>query len=463
MWRWFRSLWQSMLGTPARKSAPAARPVSARPHPSSAPDADATSAAPVSAASSSESSAAIPAAERWTARPKSSQRYPILTRFRNRRLPRLTVRNPIIEVASSPYCFARPSVLNPGQYLDLSQDLRPERLARWDLPILKTPEDLAHWLQMTPGELAWLANRFRDAGRPVDESKAHYRYCWKPKKSGGYRLIEAPLQRLRDVQEQLLDDLLHRVPVHAAAHGFCIGRSVLTNAQPHVGQEVVVKLDLDNFYSRVRYSRVVAVFRGLGYSREVAIWLAQLTTSAIPGNLRFPGNEPRLLRLFLPRHLPQGAPTSPSIANLVAYGLDVRLAGLARSFGANYTRYGDDLTFSGDQKFLTGLRLFLPLVRHIIRQERFVLHASKRKILRPATQQSVTGVVVNNRPNISRREFDRLKATLHNCVKTGPQAQNHQQHPDFKAHLRGRIAFVQQLNPQKGAKLLRLYQQIAWE
>jgi len=438
MWRWLRSLWQSFLGAPSGEAGQ--RVPAQRSEPTTL--------------ASGETHAAR--------RDKSQLTYPVLNRFNRRRSVTQVRRPPIIEVASTPYRFARPSVLNPGQYLDLSQDSRPERLARWELPELRTPQDLAEWLDITPGELAWLTNRFRDGGRPLDLSKAHYRYSWKPKKRGGYRLIEAPLARLRATQEQILDELLDRVPVHAAAHGFCVGRSVLTNAQPHVGQQVVVKLDLDNFYSRVRYSRVVAVFRGLGYSREVAIWLAQLTTSAIPGNLRFPGNEPKLLRIFLPRHLPQGAPTSPAIANLVAYGLDIRLAGLARTFGANYTRYGDDLTFSGDQKFLSGLRVFLPLVRQIIRQERFVIHKSKRQILRPAARQTVTGVVVNERPNISRREFDRLKATLHNCVKTGPVPQNLEQHADFKAHLRGRIAFVQQLNPQKGAKLLRLFQQISW-
>ncbi|MBL4886227.1 MAG: RNA-directed DNA polymerase, partial [Planctomycetaceae bacterium] len=365
-------------------------------------------------------------------------------------------------VSQQPYRMALPSVRSPGTFLDLTTDYSPDKLNQRDLPLLKTPEDLANWLQKPLGTVAWLTDYYNEARRPIDIRKAHYRYSWKQKRSGGYRLIEAPLPMLKEVQEQILDEILDRIPVHSCAHGFCTGRSILTNARPHVGQDVVVKLDLDNFYTRVRYSRVVAIFRSIGYSREVALWLAKLTTSAIPSNLEFPGNEPKLMRLFLPRHLPQGAPTSPAIANLVAYSLDIRLSGLTQSFGGNYTRYGDDMTFSGDWQFIKAMRLFLPLTQQIIRQERFVVNGRKRKVLRRSKQQSVTGVVVNDKTNISRKSYDNLKATLHNCIKSGPDSQNREEHPNFHAHLRGRVAFVQQLNRAKGDKLLRMFEQISW-
>ncbi len=393
---------------------------------------------------------------------KSGKDYPKpkLTEFLYQHRARELVQS---ELASEqPYRLAMPYVASLGDFLDLTGDYAPEKLNRKELPLLKTPDDLANWLQKPLGTVAWLTDYFNEARRPVDIRKAHYRYTWKQKKAGGYRLIESPLPMLKEVQEQILDEILDRIPVHAAAHGFCTGRSILTNAKPHIAQQIVVKMDLDNFYTRVRFSRVVALFRSLGYSREVALWLAKLTTSAIPSNLEFPGGEPKQLRLFLPRHLPQGAPTSPALANLVAFSLDVRLSGLTRSFGGQYTRYGDDLTFSGDWRFQKSLRLFIPLAQQIIRQERFVINRRKRKILRRSTRQSVTGVVVNDKANISRKSYDNLKATLHNCVKFGPASQNRDEHPDYYAHLRGKIAFIQQLNRNRGDKLMELFQKIDW-
>ncbi len=240
------------------------------------------------------------------------------------------------------------------------------------------------------------------------------------------------------------------------------GRAIRSNASPHVGQRVVVKLDIENFYPNVTLNRVTAVLRSLGYSREAAIWLGRLTTAALPASLVRQSAQNRNLHPYLGRRLPQGAPTSPALANLSAFPLDLRLSGLARSFGAQYTRYADDLTFSGDEQFLRSLAVFLPLVSQIVRAERFKLNKRKRKIIRSSQRQTVTGVVVNTRTNIARRDFDTLKAILTNCVRRGPSTQNHDRHENFSAHLLGRIAHVAQLNPARGEKLRGLYAQIDW-
>src|SRR4029077_5389897 len=133
---------------------------------------------------------------------------------------------------------------------------------------------------------------------------------------------------------------------------------------------------------------------------EAAIWLGRLTTSALPSSFVRQGHPHADLKAYLGRRLPQGAPTSPALANLSAFPLDLRLSGLSRSFGAQYTRYADDLTFSGDERFLRSLAVFLPLVSKIVRSERFSLNKRKRKIIRSSQRQIVTGVVVNSRPNI---------------------------------------------------------------
>jgi hypothetical protein len=204
----------------------------------------------------------------------------------------------------------------------------------------------------------------------------------------------------------------------------------------------------------------VAIFRALGYSREAAIWLARLTTTGVPADLPLPAAGAHALRPYHGRHLPQGAPTSPALANLSAFSLDVRLAGLAKAFGGTYTRYADDLTISGGDGFGKKLRNLIPLAEQVIRQERFRVQKAKRKVLRSGQRQSVAGVVVNAKPNVRRDEYDRLKAILHNAIRRGAASQNRAKHPDFAAHLRGRIAYVSMLNPARGAKLASLYDRI---
>lgn len=367
----------------------------------------------------------------------------------------------VVEGSSPPYRFAHRDAVG-GAYLDLSQDVDPRWLDYYGLPHLSTPEDLAGWLRLPIGKVAWLTYRFCENRRPQSAKEAHYHFRWIRKRSGGHRLIEAPKKTLRLVQIQILREILDRIPPHPAAHGFVRGRSLTTNAAPHVGKRVVVKFDLDNFYGSVRQSRIVAIFRSLGYSREVALWLARLTTSAAPGSLKLPLGESTSIWKYMPRHLPQGASTSPALANLSAFGLDIRLAGLARAWHVDYTRYADDLTFSGDPKFVAAVGDFIPLVQQIIRDEGFQSKRSKRRVLRTNQRQTVTGVVVNQHINVSRAKYDRLKATLHNCVKHGPASQNHDLHADFAAHLRGRIAHVHRLNPHRGQKLLALFAKIKW-
>jgi RNA-directed DNA polymerase len=444
----FAWLWDTLFGAPAKPSQPQARnharqPAAARPAPGGSDTQDAPSAPPTPG---------IP--QRRTVR---------LARLRfvrkSRRRP--TIRDLAENVSEKPpYAFARPCVF--GGYFDLASDGQPDRLAANGLPPLVTPTDLATWLGLAPARLAWLIHRFSDLQVPAVHQAAHYHYRWIAKRSGGERLIEAPKPLLKAVQEKILREILDKVPPHAAAHGFRAGRSIVTNAHPHVGQRVLVKVDLQNFYPSVSYSRVVAIFRSLGFSREVSTWLARLTTTKLPLDFVRQSRKQKKWSPYLSRHLPQGAPTSPALANLSAFALDLRLAGLARTFSARYTRYADDLSFSGDGSLVRGLRVFLPLVHRIIRNCRFVPHPDKGKILRSQMRQVVTGVVVNARTNIRRADFDRLKALLHNCVQLGPASQNRAAHPHFAYHLLGRIAHVRALNPARGEKLLALYRQINW-
>ena len=361
-----------------------------------------------------------------------------------------------------PYRFARPHLALPGEYNDLSEDHNAARLAVFGLPELRTPEDLAGWLDIPLGRLAWLTGRFFENERPQSEQEAHYHFHWLKKKTAGYRLIEAPKVLLKSVQTQILRGILDLVPAHPAAHGFVKQRSIRSNATPHVGSAWVLKLDLTNFYPSVPFSRVVAIFRSLGYCREVAIWLGRLTTSAIPSNLGSPDRLANTVWPYRSRHLPQGAPTSPALANLSAFSLDVRLNGLAAKYGARYTRYADDLTLSGPGKSIPALQEIIPFAEWIVRNERFATNRSKRRVLRRHQQQTVTGIVVNEKLTLTRAQYDQLKAILTNCIRHGGASQNRAAHADFASHLRGRIGHFLSVNRERGEKLRVLFQQIDW-
>lgn len=368
---------------------------------------------------------------------------------------------PYIETQGAPpYRYARYGS-QTGHYLDLSRDGDEKKLKRFGLPVFHTPEQLADWIGLPLNKIAWLVHRFT-GGKPASVQEAHYHFHWIKKRRGGWRLIESPKAMLKLVQTKILHELLDRVPVHSQAHGFTQGRSILTNARPHVGQATILKFDLTNFYTTISFARVVAIFRSLGYSREAAIWLGSLTTSSAPGNLGFQDQGPYVIVNYLRRHLPQGAPTSPALANLSAYWMDVRLAGLAKSFDAQYTRYADDLTFSGPEGLDYAMHYVIPLIQQIVRQERFAVNKSKSRILRAHQRQTVTGVVVNEKLNVARTEFDRMKAILTNCLRHGPASQNREHVDDFYSHLKGRIAYISMLNPSRGLQLQALFARINW-
>ena len=167
--------------------------------------------------------------------------------------------------------------------------------------------------------------------------------------------------------------------------------------------------------------------------------------------------------LYSRPHLPQGAPTSPALANLCAYRVDCRLAGLAKSAGAQYTRYADDLAFSGGEAFERCVERFRTHVAAILREEGFSVHHRKTRIMRQGVRQHLAGLVANRRMNIMRAGFDRLKAILTNCVRLGPESQNRDAHPYFRAHLEGRVGFVESINPGRGRRLRAILEQIRWQ
>jgi RNA-directed DNA polymerase len=343
-----------------------------------------------------------------------------------------------------------------------------EAAAQWDIPAIATTGELARWLQLDVGDLEWFAD-LRGLARTGDARLGHYHYQAAVKRSGAIRLIEAPKPRLKALQRQILEQIIDRIPTHTAAHGFVRGRSIRTFAAPHAGKRVVLRMDVQDFFPSFSAGRIRAFFRTAGYPERVADLLGGLCTNSVPRSawqpfqLDLPADQLRETReLYQRPHLPQGAPTSPALANLCAYRIDARLSGLANESGAHYTRYADDLVFSGGAEFDRRVERFSLHVAAILLDEGFRAHHRKTRIMRQGVRQYVTGLVANERVNIVRADFDRLKAILTNCVRFGPGSQNHESHPDFRAHLAGRLSFVEMINPEKCARLRRAFEQIQW-
>jgi RNA-directed DNA polymerase len=356
-------------------------------------------------------------------------------------------------------------------WLGDSQRMQPVAAAsRWEIPAIESVGALAEWLGVDVGYLKWFADLKGLGYKTKNPKLGHYHYRILAKDSGDFRLIEAPKQALKKQQQRILGGILDKVPSHAATHGFVKGRSIKTYVTPHAGRRVVLRMDLRSFFTTFRAARIQAFFRTLGYPESVAELLAGICTNATPrgiwkevkhGGDPFSIWEARIL--YARPHLPQGAPTSPALANLCAYRLDCRLEGLARSAGAQYTRYADDLAFSGDQAFERLVERFSIHVAAILREEGFAVHHRKTRIMRQGVRQRLVGLVANQRPNTLRSDFDRLKATLTNCARLGPETQNREAHPNFRLHLKGRVSFVETINPAKGRRLRAVFEKIKWE
>lgn len=343
----------------------------------------------------------------------------------------------------------------------------------WPVPELASVGAVASHLEVSDGHLAWLAD-VRGLERTVaDEKLRHYRYAWLARHGGPPRVIERPKARLKSIQRRVLHEVLDWIPAHDAAHGFTRGRSARSNAAAHTRRPVVMRFDLEDFFASVSAPRVYGLFRTAGYPEPVAHTLTALCTNAVPIEEWAAVPRPtaptlsqahhRLGRRLAAPHLPQGAPTSPALANLAAFTLDRRLTGLAVALDATYTRYADDLTLSGSLRLLHRGERIRDTIATIAREEGFALNTRKSVVTTRAGRQQVCGIVVNERINVGRREYDELKAIVHNAARRGPSGENHAGVPDFRAHLLGRIAWIESLHPARGAKLRSAFARIAWD
>jgi retron-type reverse transcriptase len=330
-----------------------------------------------------------------------------------------------------------------------------EKLREAGVPVLATPADVAQALGLTIPRLRWLAFH-SDAA-----TLTHYVRFTVPKKSGGVRELSSPHRSLAAAQRWIFTNILERLPTHPAAHGFVKGRSIKSNAEPHVAKQIVVNADLKDFFPTITFHRVRGALEHLGYSPAAATILALLCTESPRRMVEYAGNTFHVATG--PRALPQGACTSPALSNLIARRMDSRLAGIAAKLGWQYTRYADDLSFSatGDAEPEKRIGYLLARVRHIAQDEGFAVNEKKTRVLRRSTAMAVTGVVVNERAGVRRRERRRLRAILHNARKTGLAAQNRSDEPHFEAKVRGQIEFVRMVNAEQARPLIEAFEAVA--
>lgn len=318
----------------------------------------------------------------------------------------------------------------------------------WELPGLTTVGQLRQLLGIkSTKQLGYLLLSCEANGGPYTRFSI-------PKRDGSPREVCAPKPQLLWVQRKILHEILDKVPTHDAAHGFVRSRSTVTNAAPHQGAAFILKFDLEDFFPTVHYYRVMGLFASLGYfigdgrfasrddSRQVAPVLARLCVFV---------NDPSD---WGTGYMPQGAPTSPAISNLVCRGMDARLDGLANEVGGVYTRYADDLTFSFPETSPVNVGRFRWWVDQICHQEGFFLNQSKFRVIRRSQRQTVTGIVVNDELRVPRRERRRFRAILHNCKTHGLESQAHG-NPAFGDYLRGFASYLNMVDPKEGQQLLK--------
>lgn len=333
-----------------------------------------------------------------------------------------------------------------------------DRLSKENVPVVFSLKHLAEHLGID-----YIA--LRDLVRDRD---GYYSYYLIKKKRGGKRRIVVPYENLKRIQRWILDNILEKQTVHPCCKGFIKGSNTLGNAKAHVGKKYIRKFDLKDFFESIDVRRVYGIFREIGYSPAVSYDLASLCTikindgkyNAIPQYKKLWFGH--LNAIFYPV-LAQGAPTSPALSNLICRKLDARMEKYAIKNGLNYSRYADDMTFSGDD--LTKLPR-LSFILKIVSEEGLKLNHKKTGTYGRDSRQEVTGVLVDgNKPRVPQKFKRQIYRHLHFCKKYGTWQHFEHIMPGVgyaRQWLYGKIYYVNSIEPDEGKKMLALADNLDW-
>lgn len=330
----------------------------------------------------------------------------------------------------------------------------------------------------TLGHLAAITNTpygfLKDVVRRQIDPYRHFRIR---KRSGGMRRIVAPHPLLLNVQKWIDEAILSHAPAHPCSTAYSTGCSPLKNAQLHSGARWLIKTDVKNFFESISERQAFHVFREFGYRGVVALELARISTRPYNSSTRYKGttrrrwinanNIGRPFDCLKVGHLPQGAPTSPRLANLVCRVLDQKLSELATQRNCIYTRYADDIVFSSGNLTRSDAERLLRDCTATLSSYGFQRNRQKSHIVPPGAHKIVTGLTVNEMdPLLQRTLRDKIRAHLYYAKRFGPakhcRRTKFRSILGFKSHLGGLIEYARSVNPSLGMQYQRQFLKIDW-
>lgn len=335
-----------------------------------------------------------------------------------------------------------------GRGYSWAVDFDPSTNPKPSLPELRSFKDIADNLSLTTSQLQWLVYH-----RQVS-TLDHYSRFEIPKRSGKKRVISSPKPAMKKAQTWIRENILSELRYHDAAMAFRPGKSIVDNARIHGGAKVIIRIDLKDFFPSIGFDQVLRFFEHAGnYNGGVATVLALICTDAPRAKVVLDGLTQ--WATIGARSLPQGAITSPDIANLVAYGLDVRLSAYAENSGWKYTRYADDLVISTNAEDANAKGM-VEGITSICESEGFKVNPEKTRVMRSPHRQTVTGIVVNDgNLRLSRRDMKRIRAFLHQCESKGLEKVSEEKGKDALAMAKGYFAYVFMVNEEAALSLVK--------
>lgn len=332
-----------------------------------------------------------------------------------------------------------------------------DNLIRKDLPVIFS---LKHFAIILGMEFSLLKSIIQNRDN-------NYEYYLIKKKKGGYRRIIAPHPNIKELQGWIKANIIDKIELNTNATGFIKKKSILNNAKIHENRNVILNLDLSDFFETINERRVYGMFKMLGYASNLSVELTKICTASISAyKLEQLSEIEQEYFQDLCSHseafLIQGAPTSPGISNVICKKLDNRLSKLANKHGANYSRYADDITFSGDENNLPNLGI----IKKIIAAEGFNINWKKVGKYKTGQKQMVTGLLIDNKVRIPNKFKKDIYRHLHFCKKYGASSHFNRISPDKgyrKEWILGKILFVHSIEPEEAKKMMKLVEQINWE